>query len=245
MHGPHSLPHLLPLSAQARRSAGALQVICLPECRRAIRRGLNLLLFTLIGLTTSAGAASLRVQAERRIGSEAAHIETEMRLPYPSALICTVMTDYSHMASFVPDLNTSRILENGPQKRIVEWRGNAGFLFFKYPMSVVLDIERREDGIHVQSRSGNLDYEGVTRFSRIGQQVLVTQDLQITPTFSIPMLIGPSLIARQIRRQLEGLIVEMDRRAENWDPRQADEWCRFNSDTPAPATQPPKAPATS
>lgn len=197
-----------------------------------------MLFLVLSGVVQSAAATSLRVQSERRIGSEAAHIETEMRLPYPSGLVCSVMTDYEHMASFIPDLSTSRLIESSPEKRVVEWRGNAGFLFFKYPISVVLEIERREDGIHVRSRSGNLDYEAVTRFSRLGQQVLVTQDLQITPAFSIPMLIGPSLISRQIRRQLEGMIVEMDRRAEHWDPRQTDAWCRFNPDAPQPA-QPP------
>ncbi|MEK8089532.1 SRPBCC family protein [Thermithiobacillus plumbiphilus] len=232
---------MLSVSAQAFGSPGLARTSTKPGQLRSRRGWLAILCLVLSGAADIAGAASLRVQAERRIGSEAAHIETEMRLPYPSGLVCTVMTDYDHMASFVPDLSTSRLLESSPEKRVVEWRGNAGFLFFKFPVTVVLDIERREDGIHVQSRSGNLAYEGLTKFSRLGQQVLVTQNLQITPTFTVPMLIGPSLIARQIRRQLEGLIVEMDRRAEHWDPRQTDEWCRFNPDAPQP-TKPSVAP---
>src|SRR5258708_31783206 len=49
-----------------------------------------------------------------------------------------VLTDYDHLAEFIPDVRSSRVLRRGPEGVLGEPKGEFGFLFFRHPIEATM-----------------------------------------------------------------------------------------------------------
>src|SRR5260370_12178154 len=54
-----------------------------------------------------------------------------------------VLTDYDHLAEFIPDVRSSRVLRRDPDGVLVEQKGQFGFLFFRQPIEVTMAVSEQ------------------------------------------------------------------------------------------------------
>lgn len=155
-----------------------------------------------------------------------ADVHAELRLPYPASLVCGVMTDYDHMADFVPNVRRSRVVHRSDHRQAVDWRGSSHFLIFSMPVNLLLDVHFLPgDELRFRSLEGNVKLSGSVRFVPDAQGTRVDYRALLVPDFGVPPLVGPPLVRRQIQAQFEGMVAEMGRRAATGQD-SADPWCR-------------------
>ena len=118
--------------------------------------GAALAVFTLLCASVAAQAAGeVTVKTGKRDG--AVNVEAHATLQVPLKLIWQTLTDYDHLAEFIPGINRSHLLEYRGTAAIVEQTGEAGILFFKFPIEVVVEsLELAPYVIEVRVLKGNL-----------------------------------------------------------------------------------------
>jgi hypothetical protein len=125
-----------------------------------------------------------------------------------------VITDYDHMASFVSNLELSKIVDRVGDTLTVMQKGKAsrGLLTFSFEnvREVVLTPPRE---IHSRLISGDLEAsEFTTRVVDHGASSEVINHGEFIPKIWVPPLIGPSVIAAETRSQFGQLRAEILRR---------------------------------
>ena len=133
-----------------------------------------------------------------------------------SRIAWEVLTDYNHLAEFVPDMRVSRIISAPGEPLLLEQKGEAGFLVFHFPIEVLLQVEERpQDWLRFTLVRGNMKgMRGEWRIEKLGEGTRVTYDAELMPNFWVPPLIGPHIVRRNVRNQLEGVVREMLQRAD-------------------------------
>lgn len=146
----------------------------------------------------------------------AVSIDVRATVAAPHALIWSTLTDYGHLAEFVPGMQSSKITERRGSTAIVEQRGEAGFLIFSYGIDVVVaSTEYYPDTIEVRVLKGNLKrldgrYQ-VERGEKEGSWVVSWVGL-IEPSLTLPQFLNVRLIRGSIVDQFRGMIDEIERR---------------------------------
>ena len=159
-------------------------------------------------------ADGLVVHAEPR--GPAVAIDVRATVAAPHALIWSTLTDYGHLAEFIPGMQSSKITERRGATAIVEQRGEAGFMVFSYGIDVVVaSTEHHPDTIEVRVLKGNLKrldgrYQ-VERGEKEGTWVVSWVGL-IEPSLMLPQFLNVRLIRGSIVDQFRGMIDEIERR---------------------------------
>jgi len=173
-------------------------------------------LFALLAFLPAAAwtADDLTVEAFRR--GAAVEVVARATLVAPHELVWRTLTDYDQLASFIPGLRVSRVLERRGREAVVEQVGEAKFLFFRFPIDVtVVTVEQPPDAIAVRLLKGNLrQLEGGYRIERgahPGTLVLHWRGL-IQPETTLPPLFGEVIMRARIEDQFAGMVREIERR---------------------------------
>lgn len=181
---------------------------------RAIYRSLALWILSVALAQAAAAGDGFTVIAEPR-GSAVA-VDVRATVTAPHAVIWSTLTDYGHLADFVPGMQSSKITERRGATAIVEQRGEAGFLIFSYGIDVVVaSTEYHPDTIEIRVLKGNLKrldgrYQ-VERGDREGTWVVRWVGL-IEPALSLPQFLNVRLIRGSIVDQFRGMVDEIERR---------------------------------
>ena len=125
-----------------------------------------------------------------------------------------VLSDYDHLARFIPDMKSSRVVSRDGNKVRVEQKGDVGFFFYKEPVNVLLEVhEEPPRRITAKSIEGNVR-ELETRYELQASASGVKLDYagRFVPSFAIPPLIGMPLVNRLIERRFRAMIEEIQRR---------------------------------
>jgi len=171
------------------------------------------LLALLLLLPQALAADEIAVDAARHGAAIVVSAHADLRADVRTAW--QVLTDYDHYASFIPDLTVSRVVSRGPRSAVVEQRGEARFLFLSYPLEVRLAVaEIPYRSVRSRAIAGNFRelvglYEleptpGGLRLVYSGRMVLGEEP---------PGLLDVIVIRRNVARQFEALVREIDRRA--------------------------------
>lgn len=143
-------------------------------------------------------------------------IIVDVRLPVAATALETwaVATDYDHMASFVSNLESSRILTRAGNVLTIEQKGKAsrGPLSFAFQnvREIVLTPPRE-----IRSRlvSGDLEAsEFTTRVIDHGESSEIVNHGEFIPKVWVPPIIGPAVIEAETRKQFAELRAEVLRR---------------------------------
>jgi ribosome-associated toxin RatA of RatAB toxin-antitoxin module len=175
--------------------------------------GALLILIVWVGVAFSAEQVSVEASAQ----GTAVAIMARATIKAPYALIWQTLTDYDHLSEFIPGIVKSRVIERRGSAAIVEQTGEAGFLFFTYPIEVVVEsLEEPPSFIGIRVLKGNLkqlhggyrieqasdkDDEFVLRWSGI-----------IEPFISLPLFITVPLMRANISDQFLDMVKEIERR---------------------------------
>ena len=131
-----------------------------------------------------------------------------------AATAWSVLTDYDHLAEFIPDMVSSRIVSHSRDGMLVEYKGEFGFLFFRQPMRLLLDVEldppRR---IVARSVSGDLrDLKASYDITEHPQTLHLAYHARFLPAISLPPFIGLAVVRHQMEKQFSAMVSEIVRR---------------------------------
>ncbi|MSQ59053.1 MAG: cyclase [Betaproteobacteria bacterium] len=126
-----------------------------------------------------------------------------------------VLTDYAHLHEFVPDLAESRVTERTADRVVVEQKGRAGFLFFRFSISLRMEIEERPPReILAKAVSGSFkEMTGRYELEPAGTGVKLHYTGRFVPNFGVPRFIGNAALKRAVERQFGAMVQEIERRA--------------------------------
>lgn len=157
-------------------------------------------------------AEDVSVGATRR--DEALEVVCRALVEAPLEVVWQTLTDYGRLAEFIPGMRRSRIVERRGAVAVVEQTGDAGFLFFRFPIEVTIEsTERPPHALEARMLKGNLKrLEGAYRIEpQAGGKILLTWTGTIE-ALSMPPLLGELVMRSNIEDQFRGMVQEIDRR---------------------------------
>ena len=156
------------------------------------------------------------VRSELRDGS--VYVETEATIAATFETIWEALTDYDRLSIFIPGMKSSRLLRYEGSTAFVEQKGSVKFLFFELPIEVVVrSIEDRPHTIRIELEEGTLErLSGGYQLRNAGRENLwkLSWSGYIEPSMPIPNFLTERLIRNDLRAQFEGMVIEIQRRAE-------------------------------
>jgi ribosome-associated toxin RatA of RatAB toxin-antitoxin module len=162
------------------------------------------------------GKAADLVTVDTNFQGNAVIVAASAKLRVSSALIWQTLTDYDHLADFVPGMTGSRVLARKGATITVEQTGFVGFLP-PFPVSIVVEV--REDPpstITMKLLSGNLrQLSGVYRIDNTaqGDENVLRWNGVVEPDIVLPPIFGAIVLRETIGDQFRGVVSEIERRA--------------------------------
>ena len=129
--------------------------------------------------------------------------------------VWAVISDYDHLAEFIPFMRSSKVVQRDGDKLQVDLAGEFVFLFFRRPVEVRLEVvETPQRQIVARAVSGNLRSmegryvveplpSGLVRLSYAGS---------LTPGFPVPPVLGVFVVRMVVTRQFRAMVAEIVRR---------------------------------
>jgi ribosome-associated toxin RatA of RatAB toxin-antitoxin module len=149
-------------------------------------------------------------------------LELHMRVVLEASreVVWSTITDYEHLADWVPGMSRSEVLERRPDGATVAQSGRAQVLFFGVTVDVVVTVdEYPPDRIRVRLLRGDLRrLDGEYRLTPVeGPGGARLQQLQwqgrVEPAWRLPAFLARPVVRENLRQQFEGLVREIERRA--------------------------------
>lgn len=168
----------------------------------------------ILALWTSGASAAEDLSVETLRRGSAVEVRAYALIEAGYATVWSTLTDYDHLAEFVPGMLSSRVLEHLGNTWTVEQRGETRFLFFSYPVAVTVLATARPPGtLDVRLLKGNLRrLEGGYRVEEaLGGKIALRWIGLIEPA-SLPPLLGELLMRAGIKSQFSGMVREIERR---------------------------------
>lgn len=178
------------------------------------RRILSLvLLFAVLALAYGAARAQdVSIRTERDGDFVTVSASAVMRVDQRVAW--AVLTDYDHLANFIPDMKSSRVVARDGNKVRVEQKGEFGFIFYRQPVTMMLEVheepQRRISARGVEGNVRGLDTSYELHAS--GPELRLDYAGRFDPDFPIPPLIGMPVLRRVIERRFRAMVEEIQRR---------------------------------
>ena len=180
-------------------------------------------------ITASAGAAEWLPISEKQVevthqeGHYLAHLVFEV--PVSRALAIDVLTDFDHLAEFLPGLRLSRLRSREGRTFLVEQAGEVRFGPFHFDFESLRQIEMTADGrllsTTLKSSSGPSSSE--MRVSPTASGTRLDYWLDVQPRLWIPSSYGMSMMRHELATQFTAMAREMLRRQHLADERRSSE----------------------
>ena len=179
-----------------------------PERMRKIFPALWLVILV---LPPTGRAAEISVHATRH--GERFEVGATAEIDADAADAWKVLTDYDRLAEFIPGMKESRVVSRDGFKVVVDQRGEAGLLFFTFPMSVRLAIEEfPNDRIVSNAIAGNFkELHGVYDLEARGARLRLRYEGTITPDFGVPPLIGTLVVRAMVAKRFGAMVREIEK----------------------------------
>ena len=186
--------------------------------------GALLILIAWVGVAI--GAEQVSVEASSQGTAVAIKARAAIKAPY--ALIWQTLTDYDHLSEFIPGMVKSHVIERRGNTAIVEQTGEARFLFFTYPIEVVVESPEEPPAfIGIRVLKGNLkQLDGGYRIEKTSykdDEFVLRWSGIIEPSISLPLFITVPLMRANISDQFRGMVKEIERREALRTAKHADE----------------------
>lgn len=159
-----------------------------------------------------ANPPEIRIQTSR--DGEFVTVAATADMQVDPRVVWEVLADYDHLADFIPDMKSSRVVSRNGNRVRVEQKGQFGFLFYQQPVDVTLEVTE-EPPLRITARSagGNVrDLETRYELEILVQGVRLVYHGRFIPEFSVPPLIGMPFVRRVVERRFRAMIAEIVRR---------------------------------
>jgi carbon monoxide dehydrogenase subunit G len=180
----------------------------------SVRTFRNLLAAILsLRIAFAAAADDVSVDVDRNGSSFA--VQATATIGAPVAVVWEVLTDYDHLARFIPGLSLSSVNLRSGHRLQLEQKGEARFLIFSYPIEVVLEVvESPRSSISSRAIGGNLRrMNGRYDVKNSGSGVSLRYTGELEPAFELPPIIGTLAVRSMVEEQFGAMVAEIERRA--------------------------------
>ncbi|HJV93740.1 MAG TPA: SRPBCC family protein [Azonexus sp.] len=152
------------------------------------------------------------VVAERRDGVYYASLSLQASVP--PALALEVLTDFDHMAEFVPNLTASRIVSHSGNVYRIAQQGRASFGPLGFRFDSERQVEVQADGrLLSKALSGSPKYlRSELRVQAVGAGSRLDYRIEVIPELWAPAVLGVSFMRHELAEQFTALVREMERR---------------------------------
>jgi hypothetical protein len=125
----------------------------------------------------------------------------------PAAVAKEVLTDYDHIARFMPDVQVSRILERRGTRAVVQQEAVARFMMFSRRVYLTLEIEEEPRVIRFRDRDRRSfeRYEGSWRIDGKDGEISIAYALTAKPAFEVPEFLLKRLLKRDAQQMIARL----------------------------------------
>ncbi|MDR7377704.1 carbon monoxide dehydrogenase subunit G [Rhodoferax ferrireducens] len=141
-------------------------------------------------------------------------VDLSMHAPVEPAQAWAVLTDFEHMADFIPNLSSSQVLERSDTVLKVAQKGVARYGVFSTPFESVREIHLNPPHeIRAHGLGGNVQrMDSLMQLEAEGTGTRLTYHAEVLPGFWFPPLIGPALVRHETAEQFSAMLHEMLRR---------------------------------
>jgi len=164
------------------------------------------------GLPQRALAQEVSFEAARQ--GEFITVSASAKLHADQRVVWEVLSDYDHLAEFIPGLSSSRVLQRSPDRILVEQKGEIGFLIFRQPVDVTFAVlEQPPRRIVSRGVSGDLkEMESRYELQASEDGVRLSYSGRFIPAFTVPPLIGMPIVRSLLERRFRAMVEEIQRR---------------------------------
>jgi ribosome-associated toxin RatA of RatAB toxin-antitoxin module len=131
------------------------------------------------------------------------------------AVVWRILTDYDHLADYVPDLDSARVVSRTGATVIVEQRGAAHFLLFSHAIRLRVQVhEQPPDRIDMRLVEGDMKvYRASWQLIPLagGAGTKVVYNAAIEPAFYMPGIVGVRLVRKDIAGMMAAVLARLDR----------------------------------
>lgn len=178
-------------------------------------RRLALVIFALILPATAAAAGATAIQSiDISEDSGGYVVNIVMFAPVPVGVAWAVLTDFDHMASWVPNVRESRIVGNESNIVTIEQRGTAKFGIASFPYvsvrEMTLDPQRTVRAKQIKGSMKRL--ESLMTLTSEDHGTKLTYRLEMVPSSLAAAVLSKDLLAHDLSEQFTAIIQEMIRR---------------------------------
>ena len=167
--------------------------------------------------------SAFATEAQSAVSESDVHVERtgasfrvalSIHVPAPPSLAWAVLTDFDHMAEFLPDLNSSQVIGHSDNLLKVKQEGIARSGFFSTHFESIREIRLSpQNEIRAHGVGGNIkQMESVMQLHAEDEGTRLTYHAEVTPGFWFPPFIGPALVRHQTAEQFSAMVQEMQRR---------------------------------
>jgi carbon monoxide dehydrogenase subunit G len=166
-------------------------------------------------LVVPAEATAQQVSIETAGQGDIVTVSASADMQVDPRTVWSVISDYDHLAEFIPDMRSSRVVRRNGDQVLVEQTGVFGFLFVQQPVEVRLAVVEsplrrivaHAVGGNLREMDGRYELEnlptGAIRLSYFGRLV---------PAFPVPPIIGRMVVRNVLASQFTAMVKEILRR---------------------------------
>jgi hypothetical protein len=127
-----------------------------------------------------------------------------------------VLTDYDHLARFIPNMRSSRVIARSPAGPVVKQKGVARMFAFSVPFQVTLAVrELPPDRIESRGAGGSFrEFRGMYELDADHGRTRLRYTCTMIPDFFVPPLLGTMILEHDVKDSLGALADEIVRRSE-------------------------------
>jgi len=177
-------------------------------------RALSFLGFLILAGGVSAADSPIR-SIDITQDSDRYRADVTMFAPVPVGVAWDVLTDFDHMARWVPNLRDSKGTVTDPNNVTVEQQGVARFGIFSFPYTSVrqMQLNPQQTVKATQIKGSMRSLESLMTLAAEGSGTKLMYHLEIVPAGAAAAVLSKDFLEHELREQFGAIIDEMVRRS--------------------------------
>ena len=165
--------------------------------------------------TTKPGAALARAEINVEEKGDEFLICADSEVEADRAAIWSTLSDYDHLARFIPGMSSSRTVSRTGAEAVVEQKGSAGLGPFRQRFTVLLAVREEMNSISASGIGGDFRYLQ-SRYEIVplgSRRARIVYQATLVPGIAVPPIVGRFEMRSMIGAQFGALLEEIRRRA--------------------------------